>query len=401
MGDGFWGRVAGRVRPSGALKTIENPRVVVRALTITALIAAINTAGAAAYWLAFEEPAAAAVALGISASFVVSWAWFATTGSVLGAGIIAVSLGSIGNVIIHVLLGGYANSGGILLFGVAYVVSVALLLGKTATIVVTAGYTVAGVVLGVLDPALRAGREAPAIGASTIFFVMVLVSSNIIVGALLVYFTGRLAHERRRSEALLLNVLPAPVAAELKATGATTAQTFEAASVLFADIVGFTAMSATMDADEMVTLLGAVFSRFDALADEHGVEKIRTIGDNYMAAAGVPVPVADHADRVCAMAIDMIAYSRNSPFSFRIGINSGPIVGGVIGVKKFQYDIWGDTVNIASRMESQGEPGRIQVTEATHRLVEHRFPMLLRGSVAVRGAGAVSTWWLGEEPVGA
>ena len=165
-------------------------------------------------------------------------------------------------------------------------------------------------------------------------------------------------------------------------------------SVLFADIVGFTPMSAEMEPNEMVDQLNEVFSHFDALAVHHGCEKIRTIGDAYMVAAGVPTPTEDHAQAISAMALEMLAYARTTPLSFRLGINSGPVVAGVVGTSKFQYDIWGDTVNTASRMESHGEPDRIQITEATYQLIKDTFETTPRGHIEVKGKGSLPTWFL-------
>jgi len=188
--------------------------------------------------------------------------------------------------------------------------------------------------------------------------------------------------------------LPAEVAGELKRRGETTARRFESISVLFADIVGFTPLAAEMDPEEMVAQLNEVFTSFDQLADRYGCEKIRTIGDNYMVASGVPTPREDHAEALAGMALEMIRYAEGSPWSFRIGINSGPAVAGVIGTKKFQYDVWGDTVNTASRMESHGEPGRIQISEATNTLIKDHYATTPRGPIEVKGKGTLNTWWL-------
>jgi adenylate cyclase len=183
----------------------------------------------------------------------------------------------------------------------------------------------------------------------------------------------------------------------LKETGSTTAQRFEAVSVLFADIVGFTPLSATMEPEQLVERLNTVFTYFDTLAERYGVEKIRTIGDTYMVASGIPVPRQDHAHALARMALDMLAYAAQGPLSFRVGINSGPAVAGVIGTRKFQYDIWGDTVNTASRMESHSEPGRIQISDATNDLIEGAFATTRRGPIEVKGKGTLTTWWLDGE----
>ena len=150
----------------------------------------------------------------------------------------------------------------------------------------------------------------------------------------------------------------------------------------------------------MVEMLNAIFSHFDGLVEKHGLEKIRTIGDNYMVASGVPVPRPDHASALAEMALEMMAYVRENPdcrsrgIQFRLGMNSGPLIAGVLGKHKFHYDIWGDTVNTASRMESSGEPGKIQVTGAMCALIEDEFVCVPRGKVAVKGKGEMETWFL-------
>jgi guanylate cyclase len=209
-----------------------------------------------------------------------------------------------------------------------------------------------------------------------------------------------LAAEQEKSENLLLNILPREIAAILKNENRTIADHIEGASILFADMVGFTPMTASMTPIEMVELLNSVFSHFDELVETYGVEKIRTIGDSYMVAAGVPRPRQDHAQVMAAMALDMQAYVHTNPWcvqrqiDFRIGINSGPVVAGVIGRKKFTYDLWGDAVNTASRMESHGEPGRIQITAATYELIRRDFVCESRGQVNVKGKGEMETWYL-------
>jgi class 3 adenylate cyclase len=211
---------------------------------------------------------------------------------------------------------------------------------------------------------------------------------------------GDLDAERAESERLLLNILPEPVAQRLKTDPGIIADRYESASVLFADIVGFTPLSETLTAEEMVEWLNEVYSEFDALVQKHGVEKIRTIGDGYMVAAGVPFPREDHAAAITRLALDIKSYFEALPpvhghaANLRIGINSGPLVGGVIGTHKFQYDLWGDAVNTAARMESHGVPGRIQITAATHELIKDQFSCEPRGPIEVKGKGEMETWFV-------
>jgi class 3 adenylate cyclase len=206
--------------------------------------------------------------------------------------------------------------------------------------------------------------------------------------------------EREKSERLLRNILPEKIADRLKNGQSTIADSFQEVTVLFADLKGFTEFSQHTDARHLVGLLDEIFSAFDHLAYVHGVEKIKTIGDAYMAVAGLPVPRPDHADAVAEMAIGMqsafrdVMANRDLRLEVRIGIHSGPVVAGVIGRHKFTYDLWGDTVNLASRMESHGEPSRIHVSEATRMALGDRFRFADRGEVTVKGKGPMRTFFL-------
>jgi guanylate cyclase len=217
------------------------------------------------------------------------------------------------------------------------------------------------------------------------------------------YFVSRIDAEKARSEALLLNVLPGSIAERLKKKekeSGVIADRFEGATVLFTDIVGFTPLAAKLDAEGVVALLDEIFTAFDEIADRHGLEKIKTIGDAYMLVGGLPEPCADHAARVAEAAIAMRAFlerfsgERALAISMRIGVHSGSVVAGVIGKKKFAYDLWGDTVNTASRMESHGAPGKIHVSEATRALLDGAYAFEDRGVVTVKGKGELRTFWL-------
>jgi len=206
--------------------------------------------------------------------------------------------------------------------------------------------------------------------------------------------------EQERSERLLLNILPEPIAVKLKQSQEHIAENFEEVTIMFADIVGFTPLSARLEPIALVNLLNKIFSCFDELASELGLEKIKTIGDAYMVAAGLPLPRPDHAEAIADMALAMqtavnhFQVEVGDSFQIRIGINSGVVVAGVIGIKKFIYDLWGDAVNVASRMESSGEPGRIQVTAATHKLLLDKYLFEERGKIGVKGKGEMTTYWL-------
>ena len=210
--------------------------------------------------------------------------------------------------------------------------------------------------------------------------------------------TRELFAEKQTSERLLLNVLPGPIAERLKHDDGVIVDRFEQVTVLFADIVGFTRLSATTSPEALVTMLDELFTRFDRLAERHGLEKIKTIGDCYMAVAGIPGAMADHARVMTRMGLDMLAevadYGRATgvPLEIRVGVHSGSVVAGVIGRKKFIYDLWGDTVNTASRMESHGVPGRVHLTEVTAALLGDAFTLEPRGAIEIKGKGAMTTY---------
>lgn len=209
-----------------------------------------------------------------------------------------------------------------------------------------------------------------------------------------------LSRERMLSERLLLNILPEPIAQRLKQEEHTIADHFNEVTVMFADIVGFTELAAKTPPIELVEILNVIFSEFDQLANAHGLEKIKTIGDAYMVVGGLPEEKPNHAEAIAAMALDMqtavteFCKDTGKALSIRIGINTGPVIAGIIGTKKFIYDLWGDTVNIASRMESHGIPGHIQVTEATYNCLKSQYQFEKRGLIQVKGRGMMNCYLL-------
>jgi adenylate cyclase len=233
----------------------------------------------------------------------------------------------------------------------------------------------------------------------TWFFVLNLGTVIAVAFGLLHYFVRRRDFFQKSSEMLLLNILPKEISEALKTEPRAIAAHYDEASILFADIVGFTPMAATMLPLTLVDLLNDVFECFDDLVDKYELEKIKTIGDCYMVAAGVPRQRVDHAEALVNFALDMQAEIGKRTFggrrlAFRIGINSGPVVAGVIGRRKFIYDLWGETVNMASRMESHGTSGVIQITRNTFDLVGEHFDCQARGPIEVKGVGRVETWYV-------
>lgn len=209
-----------------------------------------------------------------------------------------------------------------------------------------------------------------------------------------------LEEEQRKSENLLLDMLPPLVADRLKANRGSIAESYSDASILFADIVGFTELSSKISPEEVVRMLNTVFSDFDRLAEKHGLEKIKTIGDAYMLVGGLPNPREDHVISMANMALEMLEClnrlnrGQKHPIRIRIGINVGPVVAGVIGTKKFLYDIWGDAVNTASRMESSGQTGMIHITEDTYLRLQGHFVMTPREAIEIKGKGSMQTYFL-------
>jgi adenylate cyclase len=304
-------------------------------------------------------------------------------------------------------LGGFLGSGGVGLWGILAPLG-ALVFREVRTavrwyvafVVVFLGSGIAGELLGGVEPTV------PRWFTSTMLALNVTVGGTIVFTLLAVFARqrrdalGALREEQARAESLLLNILPQSIADRLKAGTRAIADQIGSASILFADVVDFTPLAERLPAAEVVGVLDNLFSYFDVLAERHGLEKIKTIGDCYMVAAGVPSPRPDHARALALMALDMQAAMRSVDevghlgLELRVGINSGPVVAGVIGRKRFLYDLWGDAVNTASRMESHGTSGRIQITRATKELIEDEFVCEPRGTISLKGKGEMEVWYL-------
>ncbi len=303
-------------------------------------------------------------------------------------------------------LGGFINSSAVIVWSFLCPMGAVLFAGYRAGPRWLAAYLAAMIVSGLLQPYVRQNNHLSQ-GMITAFFVLNIGALSALVFALLHYFVKQreqayrlLAIEQDRSESLLLNVLPEEIAQRLKSGEQVVADQHDSVSILFADLVGFTPLTNELSPNAMVSLLNQIYSHFDLLIEEYGVEKIRTIGDNYMVAAGLPRARRDHAQALAGLALEMNAYisglkpAAGKRLSFRIGINSGPAIAGVLGFKKFAYDVWGDTVNVASRMESQGTPGQIQITQDTYDLIKDEFICQPNGPMYVKGKGTMNTWFL-------
>jgi adenylate cyclase len=304
-------------------------------------------------------------------------------------------------------LGGFVDSGGVGLWGI-----LAPLAALVFSDVARAVRWYAAFVVVFLASGVAGELVGPVWSPLPSWFTTTMLALNIAVGGAIMFtLLAVFARQRRdalaalrleqaKSEGLLLNILPRSIADKLKAQTRPIADQFGSASILFADVVDFTPWSERLPAADVVGYLDRLFSLFDELAQRYGLEKIKTIGDCYMVAAGVPTPRADHARALALMALDMLDAMRahdgigEPGHELRIGINSGPVVAGVIGRKRFLYDLWGDAVNTASRMESHGTPGRIQITRATYELLADEFECDPRGTITVKGKGQVEAWYL-------
>lgn len=237
-----------------------------------------------------------------------------------------------------------------------------------------------------------------------LFFVINFIGVGALIFLMFYYFVRQKQYFQQRTDELLLNILPGEIPTELKETGVTQAKDFNSVTVLFTDFENFTSIAERMSAQELVNEIHYCYSAFDQIITSHGLEKIKTIGDSYMCVAGVPVERETHAvDAVRAaleinVFIEMEKYKRQAHgqtwFNIRIGLHSGPVVAGIVGLKKFAYDIWGDTVNIASRLESSGEPGKVNISGSTYDLVGDHFACQYRGKIEAKHKGEIDMYFV-------
>jgi adenylate cyclase len=299
--------------------------------------------------------------------------------------------------LVTIALGGFQQSSAVIVWAALCPLGSLLLEEPRQTLLWIVGFVALLPITALLQPHLTPAHLPDTF--VTWFFVLNLGTVIAVVFGLLHYFVRRRDFFQESSEMLLLNILPKEISEALKIEPRAIAAHYDEASILFADIVGFTPMAATMLPLTLVDLLNDVFECFDDLVDKYELEKIKTIGDCYMVAAGVPRQRVDHAEALVNFALDMQAEIGKRTFggrrlAFRIGINSGPVVAGVIGRRKFIYDLWGETVNMASRMESHGTSGVIQITRNTFDLVSEHFDCQARGPIEVKGVGRVETWYV-------
>ena len=297
-------------------------------------------------------------------------------------------------------LGGFVKGSAVIMWSFFAPLSALIFFTPAAGWAWLAAFAAVVVVSALFDGTLARSIAPLPAPAQTALFAFNLCGVAVVVTLVLAYFRNQRDQAMDRSERLLLNVLPPEIAERLKRQEYPIADRFDDVSVLFADMVGFTERSAVESPEVTVGVLNAFLTAFDQLADRHRLRPIRTIGDSYLVVGGLPVPRPDHAEAVADMALDMLAEvkvlnARNGwAVSFRIGVNTGPAMAAVVGHHRFTYDVWSDAVNIASRMESSGTPGRIQVAEETYRRLRSRYDFEPRGQIEVKGKGAMTTYFL-------
>ena len=307
---------------------------------------------------------------------------------------------------LNLILGGIVSSSAIVLAMIMSPIGILMYAPTWNATRAFAGYVVLFALAALLDPLVRRSNGLPEWLILTLFVLNIAILSAIIFFMTRTYIQQRdlltelLRQEQNKTDRLLLNVLPASIAAILKEEDRTIADRFATVTVLFADIVDSTPLSEQRDPVEIVNMLNDAFSYFDSVIKKYDLEKVRSVGDNYMVVSGAPVPRADHAHALAHAALEMREFQnfctlpQARQLQMRFGMNCGPVIGGVIGRTKFHYDVWGDTVNVASRMESHGVPGKIQITRQLYELIQDEFICEPRGIIEIKGKGPMETWFL-------
>lgn len=372
----------------------------------------VNTLIMGTILLLFDEAASAWATYGLAASYAVisllqlrsrrrpGEATLQTATFRLGMAATTVSFAN--HLAVHVLLGGYANSGAWFLFGVVVTALVPLWASKRVTVAIGVLYGSTAVVLGFAEPALNATRQAIDPTLPAILFPYRMITSMVLLTGIIYMTVTQIAAERGRSESLLLNLLPESIAHRLKASPrGTIADEIAECTVVFADIVGFTPHSLEVSPQQLVEELNELFSQFDRIAARYRLQKIKTMGDGYMAVAGAPEPDPDHLGRACDFALELRQSITASPheLEMRIGLSTGPVVGGVIGEDRLTYDIWGETVNLASRLETHGQSGQITVSETVYERGRASYQFHPAGTIEMKGLGPTPVFLLiGRSP---
>jgi class 3 adenylate cyclase len=385
------------IRPLAFLGVAEgdtdNARAQKAALTLAAvLITLLSIIWVGTYWV-LGLAQAAAIPFVYQVASVVSLVVFGRTKSYRFFRFSQAAMMTVLPFLLQWTLGGYVASSAVSLWALVAAIGTLFFFTADESIPWFVAFIVLTLLSGLLEPSLSRSPAAIPDPIRTAFFVLNVIGVSLTAYVLLQYAVRARDDAFARSERLLLNVLPKSIAERLKREPGVIAEAHAEVTVLFADVVDFTPFTERTEPERVVGVLDDIFSGFDALAERHGLEKIKTIGDAYMVAAGLPEPRVDHAEAMAEMALEMqVEFGRicaplGLDLAIRIGMDSGPVIAGVIGRHKFTYDLWGDTVNTASRMESHGLAGRIQVSEATYRRLCDRYEFEERGEIEVKGKG--------------
>ncbi|HEX6331486.1 MAG TPA: adenylate/guanylate cyclase domain-containing protein [Actinomycetota bacterium] len=387
-----------RLTSLGAVDTdSEDQRLRRSTLVLSTCLVCVLTPLWIGTYLALGLPLPAAIPLGYLLISLSSLSWFARTRRYAPFRTIQLTLMLLLPFALQWSLGGFIASSGVSLWALSSALGALMFSGTRRAVPWFIAYLALLGASVALEPVLEPASMPT--GARVGFFAANLAGPSLVAYLLLQYFVREREREHERSERLLLNVLPAPIARRLKQHSQIIADRFPEATVLFADVVDFTPMSTDLPPEDVVALLDEVFTEFDLLAEERGLEKIKTIGDAYMVAGGLPTPRRDHCEAVAEMALAMLRWIDGRRVSghalrLRIGVDTGPVVAGVIGRRRFIYDLWGDTVNTASRMESHGVPGAVQVTEQVRERLGDRYVFEPREPLEIKGKGLMRTWLL-------
>jgi adenylate cyclase len=376
-----------------ATKDPDETRAQKAALTLSAaLVTVLSVIWVATYWI-LSLPQAAAIPFAYQVASVASLLVFARTKSYRFFRFSQAAMMTLLPFLLQWTLGGYVASSAVSLWALVAAIGTLFFFTADESIPWFVAFVALTLFSGVLEPIVAKNAAAIPDPIRIAFFVLNVTGVSVTAYVLLQYAVRARDEAFARSEGLLLNVLPKTIAERLKRQPGVIAEAHAEVTVLFADVVDFTPFTERTEPERVVGVLDEIFSAFDALAERHGLEKIKTIGDAYMVAAGLPEPRIDHAQAMAEMALDMQAeFGRlceplGLDLAIRIGMDSGPVIAGVIGRHKFTYDLWGDTVNTASRMESHGVAGRIQVSESAYRRLCDRYEFEDRGEIEVKGKG--------------
>lgn len=374
---------------------LRKQAIVLAAVAITVLATLWS-----AYYLAIGRPVSALMPITYQVGTAAGLVWFSRSRDLRHFGLIAVTLLLVCPTLLQWSLGGFENGSAVIVWAFGAPMAAMVVLDAKAAWLTYAAFAVLVIISAVIDPVIAATATPVPAELRTVFFALDILGVSFVTFLVLISFVRALDQERDRSDQLLSNVFPGAIAKRLKRGERTIADRIGDVSIVFVDIVGFSPLAARLPPGRLVEVLGRVFQTCDALADRHGLETIKTAGDCYMAVAGAPVAAEDHARRAADMALELVpaiaaaTAAVDCPVSVRVGIHSGEVVAGVIGERRFAYDLWGPAVNLASRMESHGVSGRIQVSDATRALLGDDYRFEARGTIDLKGIGPTEAWLL-------